>query len=410
MPTSIQSKMTRSERVMAGVAGMSGMGSGSGSGMAVASGVMGGIGTAARQDQQRCHRRWLLRRRPRNALSTEYQQLAANSLAPNTTTNAFDDYFEYKITEPITIRKNESALVPILQTKIDSERVTLWSPQQPIPLRALWITNTSNLTLDRGSFSIVENGNFGGEGLLDPIHPNERRLLSYAADQAVRVTTDHTNNTHRVEHITISKGILKQTTLDINEVEYLVHNAAPDPRTVILEHPARPGWTIDSDPKPVESTAAVHRFRVEAAPNQTVRIHIGERHPGITSFRLTNSTEDQLAIILRNANAGPALMQQLEPVFAAKRTLTDLDTQIKAKQTEITTITEDQKRLRENMSALKGSAEERALTTRYTNELNQQEDRLATLHKDLDTLNQQHQTATEDLSNKLQALNIDETL
>ena len=103
-------------------------------------------------------------------------------------------------------------------------------------------------------------------------------------------------------------------------------------------------------------------------------------------------------------------MQQLEPVFAAKRTLTDLDTQIKAKQTEIATITEDQKRLRENMSALKGSAEERALTTRYTNELNQQEDRLATLHKDLDTLNQQHQTATEDLSNKIQSLNVDANL
>ena len=103
-------------------------------------------------------------------------------------------------------------------------------------------------------------------------------------------------------------------------------------------------------------------------------------------------------------------MQQLEPVFTAKRTLTTLEAQIKAKQAEITAITEDQKRLRENMSALKGSAEERALTTRYTNELNQQEDRLATLHKDLDTLNQQHQAATEDLSNKIQALNIDENL
>ena len=376
---------------------------GRGSGSGVAGGVMGGTGSASAAQVY-------VDGFTGGVLPNEYQQLASDSLAPNTTTNAFDDYFEYKITEPITIRKNESALVPILQTKIDSERVTLWSAQQPIPLRALWITNTSNLTLDRGSFSIVENGNFGGEGLLDPIHPNERRLLSYAADQAVRVITDHTNNTHHVEHITISKGVLSQTTLDINEVEYLVHNAAPDARTIILEHPARPGWTIDSDPKPVESTAAVHRFRVEAAPNQTVRIHIGERHPGTTSFRLTNSTEDQLAIILRNANAGHALMQQLEPVFAAKRTLTDLDTQIKAKQTEIATITEDQKRLRENMSALKGSAEERALTTRYTNELNQQEDRLATLHKDLDTLNQQHQTATEDLSNKIQSLNVDANL
>jgi hypothetical protein len=348
----------------------------------------------------------------------EYESAAAQSLIPQTTTNAFDDYFEYKIIEPVTIRKNESALVPILQTKIDSERVTLWSPSQPTPLRALWITNTSNLTLDRGSFAIVENGNFGGEGLLDPIHPNERRLLSYAADQAVRVTTDYTSthNTHRVQHITISKGVLLQTTLDVNEVEYIVRNAAPDARTVVIEHPNRQDWTIDCEdtgsktPKPDETTPTTHRFRVEVPTGQSVHLHIGERHPGITSFRLTNSSEDQLALILRNANASPALMQQLEPVFAAKRTLTGLDRQIKAKQDEVNTITQDQNRLRENMKALKGSPEERTLTTRYTNELNQQEDRLAALHKDLDSLNQQHQTATEDLSKKIESLNIDENL
>ena len=56
------------------------------------------------------------------------------------------------------------------------------------PLRALWITNTTNLTLDRGSFTIVEDGNFGGEGLLDAIHPAEKRLLSYQAGSPWRDT------------------------------------------------------------------------------------------------------------------------------------------------------------------------------------------------------------------------------
>ena len=86
-----------------------------------------------------------------------------------TTTSAFDDFFEYTLTDPITIRKNESALVPILQTKLPVERVTLWSASEPVSLRALWITNASSLTLDRGSFSIVEDGSFGGEGLLEDL-------------------------------------------------------------------------------------------------------------------------------------------------------------------------------------------------------------------------------------------------
>jgi hypothetical protein len=388
-----------SPQAMAGVAGM-------GSGGGFAGGVMAGLGNAPS---------------PRSANQTvsvsaapmiAYEEVAADSIASQTTTNSFDDYFEYKITEPVTIRKNESALVPILQTKITSERVTLWSPQRTTPLRALWITNTSNLTIDRGSFSIVENGSFGGEGLLDPIYPNERRLLSYAADQAIRVTPANTNNTHTVQHVTVAKGVLTQRSLDINQVDYLVHNAAPDARTVIIEHPVRNGWDLDStssnpSPKPDETTSAAYRFRVEAASGKTATLHLRETHAGTQFIYLTNTTEDQLTLILRNANATPALRQQFEPVFAARRTLTDLDRQIQSKQSQVNTITQDQNRLRENMKALKGSAEERALTTRYTTELNQQEDNLATLHKDLDTLNQQHQAATEDLSNKIQSLNFD---
>ena len=58
---------------------------------------------------------------------------------------------------PSRSAKNESALVPILQTKLPVERVTLWSPSETSPPCApSGITNASNLTLDRGSFSIVE--------------------------------------------------------------------------------------------------------------------------------------------------------------------------------------------------------------------------------------------------------------
>ena len=74
--------------------------------------------------------------------------------------------------------------MPILQAKVEVDPVTLWSPGGQPALRALWLKNTSGLTLDRGSFSIVEGGNFSGQGLLDPIHAGERRLLSYAADEA----------------------------------------------------------------------------------------------------------------------------------------------------------------------------------------------------------------------------------
>jgi hypothetical protein len=339
-----------------------------------------------------------------------YQQTAQASLTPQTTTSAFDDFFEYSLTDPITIRKNESALVPILQTKLPVERVTLWSPQEPVALRALWITNSSNLTLDRGSFSIVENGSFGGEGLLDPIHPGEKRLLSYAADQAVRVTTDHTNNSRTVIHLTIKKGVLTETSTDIAEVEYLVHNAAPDPRTVIVEQPIRQGWTLDSDPKPAETTPTAYRFRVATKPAETVHLHIGERHTNFEYIRLVDRTIEQITLLIKNAKASPAVLAALQPVFDLHNQVVALDDQIRAREAEVAEITKDQDRLRENMKALKGSPEERALLQRYTGELNTQEDRLAALHTQLAQLHAQRTAADADFQAKLDAITIDETI
>ena len=64
--------------------------------------------------------------------------------------------------------------------------------------------------------------------------------------------------------------------------------------------------------------------------------------------------------------------------------------------------------LRENLGALKGSAEERSLVKRYTAELNTQEDSLGTLRRDLSALQQQRDAAANDLKNRIESLTLDE--
>src|SRR5271166_470173 len=69
------------------------------------------------------------------------------------------DLFEYKLKDRVTLKKNQSALVPIAQTDIIADKVSLWSSSATSgrPLRALWVKNSSSLTLDGGSFSVLEN-------------------------------------------------------------------------------------------------------------------------------------------------------------------------------------------------------------------------------------------------------------
>ena len=117
------------------------------------------------------------------------------------------DLFEYKLQDHVTIRKNQSALVPILQARIDAEKVSVWNPSQSSVLRALWLDNTSALTLDGGSFNVLEGDAFAGEGLMDAIKPGEKRLLSYAADLGVLVDAKQKAENQRVTRVFIAHGM-----------------------------------------------------------------------------------------------------------------------------------------------------------------------------------------------------------
>jgi hypothetical protein len=340
--------------------------------------------------------------------NSNYQSLALLSVAPNTTTSTFDDYFAYNLTEPITIRKNESAMVPILQTKVDAERVTLWSQREPTPLRALWVTNTSSLTLDRGSFSIVEDGNFGGEGLLDPIHPAEKRLLSYAVDQAVRVSTEAQHYTMKTTSLTAAKGVIVLHHSQSAEITYVVHNAATDSRTVIIEHPIRQGYTLASEAKPEETTPTLYRYRVNAASGETARLQVVEHYSNVTSYQLTNSDDNQIAFILSQTNDSPAIKQALEPILNARRHVADMQQALDKVNARLTALHSDEERQRANITAL--ASADKSSRDRFVRDLNATEDQIAAAQKDFVIAQANLQDAKNSLVSQIASLQINETL
>jgi hypothetical protein len=69
----------------------------------------------------------------------------------------------------------------------------------------------------------------------------------------------------------------------------------------------------------------------------------------------------------------------------------------------------DQARIRENMKALKGSVEEKALLQRYTKQLDSQEDRLGTLNKEIADLQQKQAQEQQKLDDMAQQVALDES-
>ena len=323
------------------------------------------------------------------------------------------DLFEYKLKDRVTLKKNQSALVPIAQTEIEAQKVSLWSGTSGSgrPLRGLWLKNTSPLTFDGGSFSVLENEVFAGEGLTDPIKPGERRLISYATDLGLLVEASKNSQPQHVTRVKISKGLLTQIRELHERTLYAARNQDEGTRTLVIEHPARVEWQLVKAAKePEEKAPGVYRFRVEVPSKATASLPVEEVRTLATNYELSNLNEDQIGVFVKQGTITGEMAEALKKITAQKAVVAKLEEEMENCQKDIDRIVEDQGRLRENMKALRGSAEEKALLQRYTRQLDEQETQLDGLRKKIQDTEAQRDKANNALEKMIDELQIEATM
>jgi hypothetical protein len=325
----------------------------------------------------------------------------------------FDDLYEYKLKDRVTIRKNQSAMVPIVQSEIHAEKVSLWTAGRNYghPLRGVWLSNTSGETLDGGNFSVIDDEIFAGQGLLDPIKPDERRLLSYATDLGMIVRAAGSASPLRYTRVLIGHGVMIRMGEEREKMVYTVRNEDAAPRTLIVEYPLREGWNLSKETMhPEETTASAYRFRVAIGAKESTTLEISESHPLQTQVDLSNITPDEVAVLLKGGEINSDIEKALRKILDQKAQVAQLNDEAESRDTTITSIYDDQQRLRENLKALKGSAEEKALTQRYTQQLSDQETRLEKLRNEKEDFEKKSEAAQGMLDKMIEDLAMEVTL
>jgi hypothetical protein len=316
---------------------------------------------------------------PRNV----YDQV--RDLSSSADAGALGDLFEYRIKEPVTLRKDQSALVPIVSAEVEAEKVSVWNraPGSGRPLRAVWLTNATGLTLDGGSMTLVDGNAFAGEGLVEPLKPGERRLISYAMDLGVMVDAQRRAGEGRIFKVRARDNILIQETEERVTWTYRVRNENATPTTLIVEHRLQPGWKLADGQTPVESTAAAQRFRMVLPTAKETVLDVREIRQGESRVTIGEIDDAQIALLVQAGIPASTLETALRPVIAKRAELTALENKRESLDQDRNAIVQDQQRLRENMKALRGSSEERQLLQRYTRQLDEQENRLDAINRDM---------------------------
>lgn len=323
------------------------------------------------------------------------------------------DLFEYRIDQPVTVLRDRSALIPILQTRMDGERISIYNEgaRRDRPMGGLLLKNTSSLTLEDGALTVIDGDAYAGEALMERLKPAEQRLISFALDLGTLVNVRVKEDRAPTFLVRVVKGVFQAHYHQTNQKIYTFTNQTDKARVLYVEHPVRDGWVLSDDTqKPEGKTARYYRFRVSLGPHQRVDLPVTERRALMDNYALVDFSRQDLDLFISRNYIDAATRAILEKIIDLKSQIAAAEARIEAIDQEVTEIGTDQTRLRDNIKALTATAEAKQLITRYVAKADTQETRLEQLNKDKQAQHTEAVRLEEELETLVRSVAIDREL
>ncbi|MBN1394444.1 MAG: DUF4139 domain-containing protein [Pirellulales bacterium] len=280
--------------------------------------------------------------------------------------------FQYAIATPVTLPRQQSAMLPIVAADVKCEKVSIYNPavQAKHPLYGARFTNTTDLHLMQGPITVFDDGVYAGDAKIADVAPGDQRLISYGLDLETEVVPSGKSMPEELLGVKIAKGTLIATRKFVRSVEYTVKNSGKQPKTVLIESPIQPDWALVKPKEPTEKTRSHYRFAVEAKPGAPAALMVEEQRTLRQSVALTNLSQKDVQLYLSSKVVGEKVKAALAEVAGRQHALRQVAAERMRCEGRIAAIEKDQSRIRENMTRLDRNSD---VFKRYVKKFNDQE-------------------------------------
>ena len=329
-----------------------------------------------------------------------------SSVQVQTRERQIGDLFQYSITRPVTIKRNQSALVPIVLKPFRGRCVLLYSPEsrERNPFSAVEFENTTGLTLEGGPITVIEGDTYAGEAMVETIKPAETRLVPYSVELGVLADSKSQSRTDRVHRTRITRGALFAFSMEVRRTVYQFANKSQRARTLYVERARDHGWELVTPERPYETTPSSYRFRTEIAATGVTDVVVEERREVSSTIGLASVTPDLVAEYRSARYIDDSVFAALERVIALKNRAAAIDRDAGLVNGELGAIATDQQRIRENLKSIGEGHDEKRLRTTLVEKLLAQERRLEELSSSQRSLAEERQRVQADIDAAIDGL------
>jgi hypothetical protein len=269
------------------------------------------------------------------------------------------DFFQYALDKPVTLTRQKSALLPIINKDVEGTRVSIYNErtQPKFPLLGLKFKNTSGLHLMQGPITVFEGSSYAGDARILDLQPNEERLLSYAIDLGTEVNPVLSSDNGRITQVKAVKGILYTSTKLRETKTYTIKNRNEQERLVLIEHPVRNDFKLVSESKPTETASDFYRFQIKVAPGKTEKQTVSEERLLQQTVQLTNIDDNTIRHFISQPVTSEKVKAGLQKAMELRWETSKTQREIAELQRQLDTIRQDQPRLRMNLKELPQTSE-----------------------------------------------------
>jgi hypothetical protein len=302
--------------------------------------------------------------------------MAAPAEAASMTEGAEETVFA--VPAPVSLQAGHSASVPILDVALPASRVALATLNQPHPVAAIRLANTTSGSLPAGVLTLYDAEGaapYAGDARLGGLPAGEDRLLPYAQDLRTTLAWRE-EQVQRLTALTAANGVLTASRRDRQLIHVTLTGPATAARRVLVEAARPPGATLAPGfAQATEETATAWRFAADLKPGETRALTLATDRDETQAITLLDDP-DALATMLnlqgasdaaRAALTGIATLRAQEAARAGERD------QLMAQRTAVEA---DEERLRANLAAVQQGD---AVRTRLVRQLDADETRLEQL-------------------------------
>ena len=333
------------------------------------------------------------------------EELWKQSAIAQAQSSSVGEAFQYTMKNPISIGRQQSAMLPILTSAIDGRRVSIFNRADGIdhPMRGVELTNSTGLQLIPGPVAVFDAFTYAGDAQIGYMTLNDKRLLAYAVDLSVSAAVQD-DSTNTMRSIRIVDGFIEETRKQVQRTSFAFNNKdAARGRTMLVETAKIAGWELEEPKKAAEETQSLYRFELTLKPSEKTTFVVAQENTFLSRISVAQYDMPTLLAYASDKKASQAVIDAAKKAAAMLATMNATAARIALLGQERQSIDADQNRIRQNMASIDHDTE---VYRRYLTKFNEQESRLEAIL--VQTTNEQTtlQSQQDALNDYVRSLNV----